>query len=220
MEKIRSIRTVLAFSLVFLLAGCSGKQDGAMTIQKAELTVKEQQTVALIETGRSVKLYDYKTEPGISSLLFSVETLNEQGQWETVASSVFSQSGQEEDRVAILFSDDSITFSCGDGRYEVMLGSNHYKSTADSWLTESSPIRTDEKIVLLVRKGEASAISYRIKPAENLRAPVEEGQQAGTLEITKNDEPFGEYALSASTDVRKADLKTLIIRSTEQILKG
>ena len=81
-------------------------------------------------------------------------------------------------------------------------------------------IRTDEKIVLLVRKGEASAISYRIKPAENLRAPVEEGQQAGTLEITKNDEPFGEYALSASTDVRKADLKTLIIRSTEQILKG
>ena len=62
MEKIRSIRTVLAFSLVFLLAGCSGKQDGAMTIQKAELTEKEQQTVALIETGRSVKLYDYKTE--------------------------------------------------------------------------------------------------------------------------------------------------------------
>lgn len=148
MEKIRSIRTALAFSLVFLLAGCSGKQDGAMTIQKAELTVKEQQTVALIETGRSVKFYDYKTEPGISSLLFSVETLNEQGQWETVASSVFSQSGQEEDRVAILFSDDSITFSCGDGRYEVMLGSNHYKSTADSWLTESSPIRTDEKIPL------------------------------------------------------------------------
>ena len=48
MEKIRSIRTVLAFSLVFLLAGCSGKQDGAMTIQKAELTEKEQQTVALI----------------------------------------------------------------------------------------------------------------------------------------------------------------------------
>uniref|UniRef100_UPI002A8418A0 hypothetical protein n=1 Tax=Hungatella sp. TaxID=2613924 RepID=UPI002A8418A0 len=128
MEKIRSIRTVLAFSLVILLAGCSGKQDGAMTIQKAELTEKEQQTVALIETGRSVKLYDYKTEPGISSLLFSVETLNEQGQWETVASSVFSQSGQEEDRVAILFSDDSITFSCGEGRYEVMLGSSHYKN--------------------------------------------------------------------------------------------
>ena len=71
MEKIRSIRTALAFSLVFLLAGCSGKQDGAMTIQKAELTEKEQQTVALIETGRSVKFYDYKTEPGISSLLFS-----------------------------------------------------------------------------------------------------------------------------------------------------
>ena len=92
-----------------------------MTIQKAELTEKEQQTVALIETGRSVKLYDYKTEPGISSLLFSVETLNEQGQWETVASSVFSQSGQEEDRVAILFSDDFITFSCGEGRYEVTL---------------------------------------------------------------------------------------------------
>ena len=148
MEKIRSIRTVLAFSLVFLLAGCSGKQDGAMTIQKAELTEKEQQTVALIETGRSVKLYDYKTEPGISSLLFSVETLNEQGQWETVASSVFSQSGQEDDRVAILFSDDSITFSCGEGRYEVMLGSSHYKNTADSWLTETSPIRTDEKIPL------------------------------------------------------------------------
>ena len=125
MENIRSIRTALAFSLVILLAGCSGKQDGAMTIQKPDLTEKEQQTVALIETGRSVKLYDYKTEPGISSLLCSVETLNEQGQWETVASSVFSQSGQEDDRVAILFSDDSITFSCGEGRYEVMLGSSH-----------------------------------------------------------------------------------------------
>ena len=32
--------------------------------------------------------------------------------------------------------------------YEVMLGSSHYKNTADSWLTESSPIRTDEKIPL------------------------------------------------------------------------
>ena len=29
-----------------------------------------------------------------------------------------------------------------------MLGSSHYKNTADSWLTESSPIRTDEKIPL------------------------------------------------------------------------
>ena len=69
MEKIRSIRTALAFSLVILLAGCSGKQDGAMTIQKADLTEKEQQTVALIETGRSVKLI-IKRNPGF--LLFSV----------------------------------------------------------------------------------------------------------------------------------------------------
>lgn len=84
-----------------------------MTIQKADLTEKEQQTVALIETGRSVKLYDYKTEPGISSLLCSVETLNEQGQWETVASSVFSQSGQEDDRVAILFPMTPLPFPAG-----------------------------------------------------------------------------------------------------------
>lgn len=93
-------------------------------------------------------------------------------------------------------------------------------ASVEKGILSAVDIQTDEKIVLLVRKGEASAISYRIRPAEDLRAPVEEGQKAGTLEITKNDEPLGEYSLSASSDVRKADLKTLIIRSTEQILKG
>lgn len=122
------------------------------------------------------------------------------------------------------FSESSRLLDYGFANYEAVkiADKNEIIGTAgvEKGFLNAVDIKTDEKIVLLVKKGEASAISYRVKPAENLKAPVNENDEAGTLEVTKDDETIGEYKLTASTDVRKADFKTLIIRSTEQILKG
>ena len=125
---------------------------------------------------------------------------------------------------ALRFSESARLLDYGFSTYEAVkiAEKNEIIGTAsvEKGIRNAVDIRTEEKIVLLAKRGEAAAISYRVRPAENLSAPVTQGQRAGTLEITKDGEPLGEYPLSASSDVRKADLKTLIIRSTEQILKG
>ncbi len=121
------------------------------------------------------------------------------------------------------FSESSRLLDYGFANYESVkiADKNEIIGTAnvDKGLINAVDIKTDEKIVLLVKKGEASSISYHIRPAKNLKAPVKENDKAGTLEVTKDDKPIGEYSLTASSDVGKANLKTLIIRSTEMILK-
>ena len=80
-------------------------------------------------------------------------------------------------------------------------------------------LKTEEKISLLVKKGEASAVSCRIRPSKDLKAPVSENDKAGVLEVSKNDEVLAEYPLTASSDVGAAGLKLLMIRSAEMMLK-
>lgn len=80
-------------------------------------------------------------------------------------------------------------------------------------------LKTEEKISLLVKKGEASSVSCRIRPFTDLKAPVKENDPAGILEVSKDGEVIAEYELTASVDVAAADLKMLMIRSAEMVLK-
>ena len=123
----------------------------------------------------------------------------------------------------IRFSESARLLDYGFANYESVkiADKNEIIGTAnvDKGLINAVDIKTDEKIALLVKKGEASSISYHIRPAKDLKAPVKENDKAGILEITKDDKLIKEYTLTASADVGKADLKTLIIRSAEMILK-
>jgi D-alanyl-D-alanine carboxypeptidase (penicillin-binding protein 5/6) len=93
-------------------------------------------------------------------------------------------------------------------------------ATVDKGMAGFTDMRTNEKIQVLVPKGGASDISFSIVPEKSLSAPVKEGQKAGVITVTKNGEPVAEYELSADTDINKADYKTLVIRSIEELMKG
>jgi D-alanyl-D-alanine carboxypeptidase (penicillin-binding protein 5/6) len=93
-------------------------------------------------------------------------------------------------------------------------------ATVDKGMAGFTDLRTNEKIQVLVPKGGASDISFSIVPEKSLSAPVKEGQKAGVITVTKNGEPIAEYELSADTDINKADYKTLVIRSIEELMKG
>ena len=80
-------------------------------------------------------------------------------------------------------------------------------------------LKTEEKISLLVKKGEASAVSCRVVPSDSLKAPVSENDEAGTLEVSKDGKVIAEYRLTASTDIDAAGLKLLMIRSAETVLR-
>ena len=93
-------------------------------------------------------------------------------------------------------------------------------ASVDKGITGFTDLRAGENIQFLVPKGASSDITYSVKPYDDLAAPVKEGQKAGTLIITKNGEKTAEYDLFADTDVKKAGLKTLTLRSLEKLMKG
>lgn len=93
-------------------------------------------------------------------------------------------------------------------------------ATVDKGMLGFTDLRAGEDIQVLVHKGSASDISYSVKPLGKLSAPVSEGQKAGKITVTKNGEQIAMYDLYADTDVKRADYKTLIIRSIEALMKG
>lgn len=93
-------------------------------------------------------------------------------------------------------------------------------ATVDKGMLGFTDLRAGEDIQVLVPKGSASDISYSVKPLGKLSAPVSEGQKAGEITVTKNGEQIAIYDLYADTDVKRADYKTLIMRSIEALMKG
>lgn len=148
MERTIITRIALFLSILILLSGCTPKADNSPMIRQAILTEEEQEIANLIQTGDDVKFYDYQMDADISALLFSIEALNDEGQWETLASSTFHQLDKKEGRIAVILSRDSIVFSCGEGRYEVNLDPASFQNTTDSWTKETGPIHMNEKIPL------------------------------------------------------------------------
>lgn len=80
-------------------------------------------------------------------------------------------------------------------------------------------MKTEERISLLVKKGDAASVSCRVVPSGSLKAPVKENDEVGTLEVSKDGEVIAEYPLTASTGADAAGLKLLMIRSAEMVLK-
>lgn len=93
-------------------------------------------------------------------------------------------------------------------------------ATVEKGMQSYVELRSDQDIRLLVPKGHGQEVSYEIQPADNLTAPVKEGQEAGTLTVRRGEEPVETYRLSADTAIRNADFKTLIVRSIEAMMKG
>lgn len=93
-------------------------------------------------------------------------------------------------------------------------------ATVDKGMLGFTDLRAGKDIQVLVPKGSASDISYSVKPLGKLSAPVSEGQKAGEITVTKNGEQIAIYDLYADTDVKRADYKTLIMRSIEALMKG
>ncbi|MCI8284441.1 MAG: D-alanyl-D-alanine carboxypeptidase [Firmicutes bacterium] len=81
-------------------------------------------------------------------------------------------------------------------------------------------LKADQKIQVLVPKGEASDISYKTSPKDGLTAPLKEGDTAGKIIVTKKDEVIAEYDLSAAIDVKKAGYKKLILQGIEKLVMG
>lgn len=148
MENTLITRITLFLSILILLSGCAPKAGSSPMIRQAVLSEEEQRMADLIQTGRDVKFYDYQMDADISALLFSIESLNDEGQWETLAASTFHQLDKKEGRIAIILSRDSIVFSCEDGQYEVNLDPASFQNTTESWIEETSPIHMNEKIPL------------------------------------------------------------------------
>lgn len=80
-------------------------------------------------------------------------------------------------------------------------------------------MKTEERISLLVKKGDAASVSCRVVPSGSLKAPVKENDEVGTLEVSKDGEVIAESPLTASTGADAAGLKLLMIRSAEMVLK-
>lgn len=93
-------------------------------------------------------------------------------------------------------------------------------ATVDKGMLGFTDLRAGEDIQVLVPKGSASDISYSVRPLGTLSAPVSEGQKAGKITVTKNGEQIAAYDLYADTDVKRADFKTLVIRSIEKLMKS
>jgi D-alanyl-D-alanine carboxypeptidase (penicillin-binding protein 5/6) len=125
---------------------------------------------------------------------------------------------------AIRFSEAARLLDYGFANYEAVQIADKNElvgsATVDKGMAGFTDLRTNEKIQVLVPKGGASDISFSIVPEKSLSAPVKEGQKAGVITVTKNGEPVAEYELSADTDINKADYKTLVIRSIEELMKG
>lgn len=63
---------------------------------------------------------------------------------------------------------------------------------------------------LLLKRGTADKVKYRINLAESLEAPVEKGQRLGSAEIWLNDEKIQEYPVISTEPVNKITFRRAI----------
>ena len=57
----------------------------------------------------------------------------------------------------------------------------------------------------VMKRGEENSLEQQVQLAENVEAPVEKGQQLGTVVVSKGGTVLGEYPVKAKVDVEKID---------------
>lgn len=84
---------------------------------------------------------------------------------------------------------------------------------------ESVGLKLKEDAVDLINVLEENSYSYEIVK-DDLKAPINVGDKAGTLYIYSNDVKIGEYELTVEKSVRKANVFELYIDNLRKLLKG
>ena len=75
-----------------------------------------------------------------------------------------------------------------------------------------------EAVSLLVKKGQQSGVTYKVKIDKNLSAPIEKGEKIGELTVYENEQPKGSYPLLAEKSVKKAGFGQLYARMMEKMM--
>ncbi len=84
-------------------------------------------------------------------------------------------------------------------------------------VAEFTDLCTKEDIRILVPKGKGSEISWVVKPAQDLTAPIKKGNKAGTLSVKRGEENISDYDLVCSDSVAKAGIKQRVSRKINKI---
>ena len=90
--------------------------------------------------------------------------------------------------------------------------------TVNKGVYVSTDLKTDRDIKILVPRGNGNQVSFSIHPAEDLTAPVKEGDIAGSIVIKRNDKTIGKYDLLSASNVEKASIPARISRKIDSIL--
>lgn len=75
-------------------------------------------------------------------------------------------------------------------------------------VTGEVPLRYGSDGTFLVKKGSGAKIVQAVQIAEDVTAPVEEGQKLGVVEFSLDGEKIGEYPVTAAAPVAKMDFLT------------
>ncbi|MBO1678451.1 D-alanyl-D-alanine carboxypeptidase family protein [Bittarella massiliensis (ex Durand et al. 2017)] len=75
-------------------------------------------------------------------------------------------------------------------------------------VTGEVPLRYGSDGTFLVKKGSGAKIVQAVQIAEEVTAPVEEGQKLGIVELSLDGEKIGEYPVTAGASVAKMDFLT------------
>ena len=75
-------------------------------------------------------------------------------------------------------------------------------------VTGEVPLRYGSDGTFLVKKGSGAKIVQAVQIAEDVTAPVEEGQKLGVVELSLDGEKIGEYPVTAAAPVAKMDFLT------------
>ena len=80
-------------------------------------------------------------------------------------------------------------------------------------------IYSDIRNPVIVEKGQKDKLQYRVTVAKDVQAPVEEGQNIGSVQVILGEEVLGTYAICCKNEVKEMDLFTGMMLFFQEILK-
>ena len=77
---------------------------------------------------------------------------------------------------------------------------------------------TGDDVGITVKTGAKNNVKEEINIDDNMKLPVEKGQQIGTMAIYEEDEKIAEYELVSDRNIKKADYITTYIRMIKKLI--
>lgn len=86
-------------------------------------------------------------------------------------------------------------------------------------VSQSVAVYSDIRNPVIVEKGQKDKLQYRVTVAKDVQAPVEEGQNIGSVQVVLEEEVLGTYAICCKNEVKEMDLFTGMMLFFQEILK-